>query len=47
MGKEKKLKKIMVLDVIEDKATKIGNSSHIILPVTWTGKRVMVIKLER
>lgn len=40
-------KKIMLLDVIEDRTTKIGNGCHIILPISWAGKKVLVLKLDK
>jgi putative transposon-encoded protein len=45
--KQKTGKKIMLLDAIEDDAVPIGNGCHIILPVSWIGKRVLVLKLDR
>ncbi|MGD9937539.1 MAG: DUF2080 family transposase-associated protein [Methanoregulaceae archaeon] len=32
--------------VDEKKATKTGNSSHVLLPAAWVGKRVKVILLD-
>jgi putative transposon-encoded protein len=40
-------KKIMLLDVIEDRTTAIGNGCHIILPASWIGKKVLVLKLDK
>jgi putative transposon-encoded protein len=40
-------KKIMLLDVIEDRTTAIGNGCHIILPASWIRKKVLVLKLEK
>jgi putative transposon-encoded protein len=40
-------KKMMLFDAIEDRTTKIGNGCHIILPSTWTGKKVLVLKLDK
>jgi putative transposon-encoded protein len=40
-------KKIMLLDVIEDRTTHIGNGCHIILPASWTGKKVLVVKMDK
>jgi len=41
-----KVKKVKKYDVFTGKTTKTGNSSHIILPIEWLGKKVMAIKLE-
>lgn len=40
-------KKIMLFDAIEDRTTKIGNGCHIILPATWIGKKVLVLKMDK
>jgi putative transposon-encoded protein len=40
-------KKIMLFDAIEDRTTPIGNGCHIILPASWTGKKVLVLKMDR
>jgi putative transposon-encoded protein len=42
-----KVKRIKLCEVIEEKASKAGNSSHVILPLEWLDKKVMVIKLEK
>jgi len=47
MTKAKKQKKVMLLDAIEDVTVPIGNGCHIILPFSWTGKKVLVLKLEK
>jgi putative transposon-encoded protein len=40
-------KKVLTCDMVMEKATRVGNSSHIILPNTWLNKKVMVIKMEK
>jgi len=45
--KEKSDKKMLICDVIIGRPTKSGNGSHIVMPITWLRKRVMIVKLER
>lgn len=33
-------------DVVEKKATRQGNSGHVLIPPSWIGKRVKAILLE-
>lgn len=33
-------------DVVEKRATRQGNSAHILVPPSWTGKRVKAILVE-
>ncbi len=33
-------------DVVEKKATRQGNSAHVLIPPSWIGKRVKAILLE-
>jgi putative transposon-encoded protein len=42
-----KIKKVSQHEVLMEKAVKAGNSSHIILPLNWLDKKVMVIKMEK
>ena len=34
-------------DVVEKKATRQGNSAHVLIPPSWIGKRVKAILLEQ
>jgi hypothetical protein len=40
-----KIKNVKKYDVIIDRTKATGNSSHIILPLEWLDKKVMVIKM--